>query len=262
MKVSLVISTYNRPEALGLCLQSIRNQVVLPDEVIIGDDGSGDETRKLIEQFQADFPVPIIHIWQDDKGFRLAESRNKAIVASMGGYIIQIDGDIIMHKDFISDHLRFASRGVLLQGSRVKIGREKTKRLIAGKGKFPCFWSCGLQRRENAIHCLWICRLLLERYRNPFPFYYARGCNMSFFYDDFVAVNGYDESFVDWGHEDSDLTLRMIQNGVKKKSLKFSAIAYHLYHKELQNYEETPNKKRMDEHLHQQSVWCEKGIQK
>ena len=77
-QVSIIVSTYNRPSALSLCLQSIARQIVLPNEVIVGDDGSTDETRELVCKFQKDFPVPLIHVWQEDKGFRLAMSRNRS----------------------------------------------------------------------------------------------------------------------------------------------------------------------------------------
>ena len=76
MKTSLIISTYNRPDALALCLESVRRQRLLPDEVIVGDDGSGEETREVIERFRQDFPVPLTHVWQEDEGFRLAMCRN------------------------------------------------------------------------------------------------------------------------------------------------------------------------------------------
>ena len=58
MNSALVISTYNWPEALELVLKSVRTQIVYPDEVIIADDGSTDETKKLINKNQKnDFPV-------------------------------------------------------------------------------------------------------------------------------------------------------------------------------------------------------------
>ena len=79
MKVSLLIATYNWPEALSLVLESVQNQFVLPNEIIIADDGSKDETRQLIENFKRKTTIELHHIWQEDKGFRLAEIRNKAI---------------------------------------------------------------------------------------------------------------------------------------------------------------------------------------
>ena len=104
MRVSLIITTYNRPDALMLVLQSIANQTKLPEEVIIADDGSDDKTKKLITNYQESSSLNIIHSWQEDKGFRLAKSRNKAIAISNFEYIILIDGDVILHPKFIQDH--------------------------------------------------------------------------------------------------------------------------------------------------------------
>ncbi|MDE6305135.1 MAG: glycosyltransferase, partial [Muribaculaceae bacterium] len=101
MKVSLIISTYNRPDALSVTLESVRNQSRLPDEVIIGDDGSGADTARVINRFKDGFPVPIIHVWQEDKGFRLAMIRNRSVAAASGDYIIQTDGDVLLHPHFI-----------------------------------------------------------------------------------------------------------------------------------------------------------------
>src|ERR1700712_962551 len=105
IKCSLVISTYNWPQALELCLKSVATQKHLPDEVIIADDGSGEETRLLIDKYKKDFPVPLLHLWHEDKGFRKTIILNKAINQSSFEYIIQVDGDVILEKHFISDHL-------------------------------------------------------------------------------------------------------------------------------------------------------------
>src|SRR5687767_6249148 len=110
MTTSLSIATYNWPSALELSLQSVLAQSVLPAEILIADDGSGEDTRRLIERYQVNFPVPLIHVWQPDEGFQLARIRNKAISVSKGDYILQIDGDVILHPQFIKDHIRFARR--------------------------------------------------------------------------------------------------------------------------------------------------------
>ena len=108
--VSLIVSTYNWPEALNLCLNSIRNQTLLPDEVIIADDGSTEETRILVEKHKQDFPVPLYHIWQADEVFQLSKIRNKAIAFSSREYIVQIDGDLILSPHFLGDHVAFRKK--------------------------------------------------------------------------------------------------------------------------------------------------------
>ncbi|MEO5947892.1 MAG: glycosyltransferase, partial [Chitinophagaceae bacterium] len=116
---SICVSTYNRPDALLLCIESLLKQSYLPNEIIIGDDGSGSETAELIALFQHKTNIPILHVWQPDEGYRLAACRNKSFAAAKGEYIIQIDGDVILHKHFVADHLRMAKSGTFVSGSRV-----------------------------------------------------------------------------------------------------------------------------------------------
>lgn len=133
ISTSLIISTYNRSDALELCVKSVLRQSLLPDEIIIADDGSKEDTRELIHQLAASSEVPIIHVWHEDLGFRLASIRNKAIAKASKEYIIQIDGDIVLHKDFVKDHVCFAKKGSFVTGSRVLIGEVLTNQMLAEK---------------------------------------------------------------------------------------------------------------------------------
>ena len=125
LKTSLIITTYNWPEALFLVLKSIKHQSIPPDEIIVADDGSNDHTKNIIRKFSKNFKLEIIHSWQKDKGFRAAMSRNKAIAKARGEYIIMIDGDMILHPDFIKDHTSFAKSNSFVQGMRAKLSEEK-----------------------------------------------------------------------------------------------------------------------------------------
>ncbi|MDR1407016.1 MAG: glycosyltransferase family 2 protein [Tannerella sp.] len=228
-KVSLIVSTYNRPDALDLCLQSIARQTHLPDEVVIGDDGSTGDTRNLIDARRPAFPVPLVHVWQEDKGFRLAMSRNRAIAASRCEYIVEIDGDLILHRDFIADHLSLARKGHFLKGGRVFLsGKSSEKCCRSGTLPRIHFFSRGITRRPNTVRCPALSRYLAARYQKHR--FTALGCNMSFWREDCMRVNGYDELFEGWGSEDYDFASRLTNSGVKRLSLKFSAIVYHLWH--------------------------------
>lgn len=229
---ALVIATYNWPDALELCLKSVLHQSVYPDEVIVADDGSGIETREVINRFSKRSTIKLLHIWHEDQGFRLAAIRNKAIAASSMKYIIQIDGDIIMHPKFIQDHLSFANQKTLLQGSRVLLGKHLSSALFKAKKTVISIAAPDIKRRENGIRIPPLSRYLLNRYKNRHPRYFARGANMSFWKMDFITINGYNEEFEGWGHEDSEFTLRFLKNGGKKMVIKFAAIAYHLFHPE------------------------------
>lgn len=232
MNASLIISTYNRPDALSVCLDSVRKLRTLPMEVIVGDDGSTRDTEQIVKEFQKDFPVPLIYIRQEDKGFRLAKIRNKCVAKAKGEYIIQIDGDVFLHPDFISDHLCEAREGTFLKGGRVQLGVALTEEICrAGQSRRITIFTKGIEKkRPNAFHSTLLGDYLAPRYRKNRD--NVLGCNMSFFREDFIAVNGYDESFQGWGGEDLDLSFRFRNYGLGKRYLKFCGLAYHLWHKE------------------------------
>lgn len=260
-KCSLIIATYNWPEALNLCLLSIRKQRVLPNEIIIADDGSTEETRQLIDKIKQDYPVPITHLWQEDKGFRKTIILNKCFAKVQHEYIIQIDGDVFLHPDFIKDHLKAARPNYLLQGSRVMLSDAYSKELIEKVNTNPQLLGHNNKRIENGIRFPLLSNYLLNRYKNKYPVYYARGANMSFWKKDIYAINGYNESYEGWGHEDSDLTLRLMNTGVQKSVIKFAAIVYHLYHPEKKNnQQEERNKEIMEATLKNQITWINAGL--
>lgn len=257
IKATLILSTYNRPDALILCLESIIKQSVLPQEVIIGDDGSKEDTRKVIELYQKKFPVPLIHIWQEDKGFRLAKARNKCLAQAKSEYIIQIDGDLILHRNFVKDHLAFAQKGYYIKGGRVNVTEKLTQKLCKRARYFhPNFFTWGLTRRENSLHMPLIARYLAPR-RKTQP---GLGCNMSFWKEDSLAINGYDEFFVGWGGEDFDFAMRLYHLGRKKLALKFAGIVFHLWHKDFYMENRKKNFDYYDEQTDKKIIRCEQGL--
>lgn len=232
MKTSLIISTYNRPDALSVILDSVKKLNTLPDEVIVGDDGSTEETAEVVKAYQKDFPVPLHYIYQEDRGFRVAKIRNKCIAKAGGEYIIQIDGDIFLHPDFIKDHIENAREGCFLKGGRVQLGEALTKEICADRKSRPIkFFTSGIEKkRANTLRNRGLGKYLAPRYRKNRD--NVLGCNMSFFKKDFVKVNGYDESFEGWGGEDLDFSFRLRNAGVDRRYLKFCGLTYHLWHRE------------------------------
>ncbi len=254
MKITLIISTYNRPDALRLSLMSAKVQTRIPDEVIIADDGSGESTKTLIESFAKDFPCPLLHAWQEDKGFRLAESRNNALRMAHGDYIVFIDGDIIMDRHFIADHERLAERGYFVIGSRASLKQTLTHKLLKEKSIKVTFYSKGVRRKENALRLpfltFWTKNLYHKRR------FYGRGANMAMWMKDLQGVNGFDQELVGYGYEDFDLFNRLFNIGLKRKYAKFQAIEYHLYHK--RDDISAENKEHFNQDL--ERVRCEKGL--
>lgn len=229
MKCSLIISTYNWPEALDLILKSVLKQTTMPSEVIIADDGSKAETRLLIEEYKKKISVPLIHVWQEDNGFRLAAIRNKAISNSNYPYIIQIDGDVILNKNFIKDHLKFAKPNQYLFGSRVNIKEKKLFELFKDKNINLNFFTSKIGKRFRALR-LPIFNVFISKNREVSK--KLRGCNISYWKKDVLKVNGYNEDFKGWGGEDYEFIHRLHLSGVVGKRIKHAAIVYHIYHKE------------------------------
>ncbi len=254
---SLVTPTYNWPEALELLFLSIKNQTYLPNEVIIADDGSKENTKLLIQKFQKDFPVPLFHVWHEDNGYQKPSIMNKAIAMAKYDYIIGIDGDIIMHKEFVKDHLSLAEKNVFLYGSRVNIQKEYLNTLFKKKQIHFNVFSKGIKKRGRTLHIPFLAnRYKVEDKRSN----KLRGCNMSFWRSDFLKINGFNESLVGWGKDDSEMIQRLINIGVKGKRLKFKGIAYHIYHKEQSKSQLGNNKLIEEETINKKITFIEKGV--
>ena len=257
MRLSLIITTYNRPESLELVLRSIECQTITPEEVIIADDGSTPETKALVSRFQQDSELNIIYSWQEDKGFRAAKSRNKAIAKSNADYIVLIDGDMILHPRFIEDHISNAKSGYFVQGSRVLLTQNKTKRVLdQQKINFSSF-SIGLQNRKNALYSSFLSTFLS---RNKNFLGGIKSCNMAFFKQDCIDVNGFNNDFKGWGREDSEFIVRLLNSGIRRKSLHFNAIQYHLWHNENKNTLLNRNDAILQHALFNHLRWCDNGI--
>ncbi|VEJ07523.1 two-domain glycosyltransferase [Campylobacter lari] len=232
---ALIITTYNQKERLALVLDSVKNLEPLPDEVLIADDGSREDTAKLIQAYQKDFPCKLEHIWQKDEGFRAAASRNKAINASNSEYIILIDGDMILEKNFINDHLKFASLKTILQGSRTILNEKESKELLRKNDFSLAFDKKGFKNKRNIFlaKCVYkFSKLTKKFFKKSQLVKGSKTCNMSFYKSDFEAIEGFNEKFIGWGREDSEFVARFLFNDGVFKRLKFSALAYHIYHEE------------------------------
>jgi glycosyltransferase involved in cell wall biosynthesis len=259
LKTSLVITTYNRKDALELVLLSVLNQSMLPNEVIVADDGSRDDTRQLVERYAAIFPVPLIHCWHEDEGFRLSAIRNRAIAMARHEYIIMIDGDIILHPDFIQSHRKHARRGVFIQGSRVLLMKEQTERAIRKKITSFTFFSSGIQSRLNALYIPWLSNLI--SYKNE-DLHAIRGANLSFWRDDINLINGFNEDFQGWGREDNEFMVRMNNNDIQCVKMKLEGFGFHLYHPESSRAMLPHNQLILDTAIATHSTRCKNGIDK
>lgn len=257
MTVALVIATYNWPEALRLVLESVSEQTVLPDEIIIADDGSSKSTKNLVDSFRNRFAVPLKHFWHKDDGFRKTIILNQAIAGTTCDYIIQVDGDIVLHKHFIADHISAAEKGFYIRGSRVMVMENRSQHeLIMGRFGGASAFSRGIKNRINAMRIPLFANLLIKKSHRSNN---VSGCNCAFWREDFVKVNGYNNEIKGWGHEDIELAARFINAGILQKKIKMIAVCYHLHHTFVDRQRESFNYTIYKTTLNQGIRYCSKG---
>jgi len=257
MKLTLIITTYNWPESLLLVMESINCQTILPDEVIIADDGSAEKTKVLINRFNINSNIKAIYSWQEDIGFRAARSRNKAISRASGDYIVLIDGDTILHTKFIEDHIANSESGYFVQGSRSLLTEKQTRKALANKIINFSFFSLELMNRKNSIHSK-LLSLIFSNKKNHVSG--IKSCNMAFYKKDCININGFNNEFEGWGREDSEFVVRLINSGIKRKNVRFNVIQFHLWHNENSRLSLKRNDAILDNAIKNGIQWCENGI--
>lgn len=227
-RLSLIVTTYNWPRALECCVHSVWRQTRLPDEIVIADDGSGAATGELVRHLAELSPVPLRHVWQEDRGSRAATIRNRAIAASTGDYIVFIDHDIVLHPRMLQDHAELARPGCFSQGKRAYLGRRLTARILAQGGLPPRIWPWQMEDRHHyTFRSPLLARHFPDVRQTPRG---AMTANFAAWRGDIERVNGFNEDFVGWGSEDTDLVARMLNLGLHRQTLRFLATAYHLHH--------------------------------
>jgi glycosyltransferase involved in cell wall biosynthesis len=235
--ISILLATYNWPQALKLCLESLATQTDHNFEIIIADDGSTDSTKQVIDAFKASHPTPITHLWQDDQGFRKTKILNQAIATAKGDYLVFLDGDCIVQPDFVMRHRMLSQKGYLVTGSRVLLNEKLTQSLLAWPAwSFPLFHSKLLgERLSGGINKYWPLKIKLGdggwREYQKFVWRRIKGCNMACWKADAEAINGFDETMTGWGHEDADFVFRLQRHHIKRKSGSWSTEVLHLFHK-------------------------------
>ena len=249
--ISVILTTYQREDALDAVLRALARQSDRGFEVVVADDGSGAPTRAVVERRAALTEISIRHVWQEDRGFRLAEIRNRAIRASSGTYCIILDGDCIPRPNFIAVHRRLAEPGWFVTGNRVLMSRELTERILAQAGEAECFalrqWIA--LRRQGRINRLAPLLSLplgpLRRLRSR-AWRGARACNLAVWRRDLDRVDGFDATYNGWGLEDSDLLIRLLRTGVRRKDGNFATGVLHLWHPENDRSLLPDNQRRLD----------------
>ncbi|WP_296944526.1 glycosyltransferase family 2 protein [uncultured Massilia sp.] len=246
--ISVVITTYNRPDALEAVVRACFMQNDKNFEIIIADDGSTANTRACVERLAAASPVPLRHVWQPDQGFRAAMARNRGTLAAHGDYIVFLDGDCIPQRDFIARHRALSQPGCLVSGSRILLDEALTRRVLdegidVAAAPLSARLGWRLRGHMNKIIQLAVRWPDLGRTKKSFSWRRIKSCNLGVWRSDLERVNGFDESFTGWGHEDSDLVVRLFHAGVMRKDGAFATEVFHLWHREARRDQESSNRK-------------------
>ncbi len=265
MLCSLVVTTYNRPDALLAVLHGLSNQTDRGFEILIADDGSTEDTAELIARFAGSVDIPVRHLWQEDCGFRAGAARNRAISVARGEYLIFIDGDCVVRPGFVAAHRRLAERGWFVAGNRALLSQSFTTRVLA-RGTLFHAWSFA---HWGGVRCVGGVNRLLPllslgdgAWRKAYPARWqgARTCNLAVWCDDLFVINGFDERYTGWGHEDADLAVRLIRSGIQRKDGRFATTVMHLWHTENDRSHLPDNQRRLTEILSSTATRAIQGL--
>lgn len=269
MRVSVIISTYNNPEWLEKVLWGYECQSYENFELIIADDGSGEATRQLIQRFKDQSWLTINHVWHPDNGFQKSAILNKAILASETDYLIFSDGDCIPRYDFVETHVKNSKKGWFLSGGYFKLPMETsigiTQSDIVSGDTFRVKWlyTHGLSWTYKTMKLT--SRRFLVRFLNFITPTKAtwNGHNSSGWKEDILAANGFNED-MQYGGQDRELGERLVNNRIKGKQIRYSAVCIHLDHKRGYNTRESIMKNRSirKETRTNGRIWTKSGIMK
>ncbi len=267
MKTAVIVTTYNRPDALALALDGYLAQRDRDFELVIADDGSTKETTEIINYYKKKRVINIIHIWQEDKGFRAAKIRNKAIAHTSADYIIFSDGDCIPLPDFVSQHKYLAEEDWFVSGSRILLSPQFTVEILDKRTPVHLWklhdWfiarvGCDVNRflpflslpMNNLFRKSWITK----------SWHGVMTCNMAVWRKDLININGFDEQYTGWGLEDSDLTIRLLHANIKRKSARFLTPVLHLWHGENDRGNLTKNREKLNNLINSKRAFAILGI--
>ena len=265
MRTAFIVSTYNRPDALLEVLRGLAGQCTDRHEVIIADDGSSPVAVQKILAELPRFRCSVRHVWHPDVGFTLSRVRNLGVLACHADYLVFMDGDCVPSSHFVASHEALAAPEFFVNGSRVLLSESLTRKIITGQADFAdVTWLTWLRWRiagdvNKLIHLIQLPDLALRR-ESHFRWKRIRGCNIGVWRKDYLLINGFDESFTGWGHEDADFFLRLHNAGVQRKNGFCSTEVYHLWHPESSRSEATSNRERVTLRIKTGVIRAEKGV--
>ena len=251
--VSVVITTYNRSDALLAVLSGLTRQTDRNFEVIVADDGSRQEHVDALLRSPLAKTLSVTHVWHPDVGFTASRIRNRGVAQASSPYILFLDGDCVPEVDFIAQHKALARTGAFVNGSRVMLSKSLTQQALEGAvsvvGRGWPFWLAQrwLGNAGKLTHLMRLSPQFNRRVQPAFSWKGIRSCNMGVWRADFERIDGFDESFIGWGHEDADFVLRLHHSGLVRKNGFCSTEVYHLWHPEASRQQESANARLVSE---------------
>ena len=223
MKTALIVTTYNQPQNLGLFFQSMQRQTRFPAELVVVDDGSDYRTRAVVDCWATQISSTVKYVWQPDASFRAARPRNLGVLTSTSDHLIFVDGDCLLPPSFIQNHRKLAHAGKLVAGGRSLLSKRISEKIKQGHNRAKLInLFAGMK-----FFCLPLGPLRDLKYEN---WTCARTCNLGVMRVDFENIGGFDEAFVGWGREDSDLVVRLLRSGCSIRSGRLAVCVAHMWH--------------------------------
>ena len=265
MKISFIVLTYNRTDALLATLRSLATQCTPDHEILIADDGSNQTQVDMLYKNCPAFRCPVRHVWHADTGFTAAAARNLGAYHAQGKYLVFLDGDCVPGRSFVAAHHALAEQRLFVNGSRVLLSERLTARVVGRSLNLlvqpASFWCrARLQGDSNKLLHMLYWPWSLFRVKQGFTWRGIRSCNLGIWKSDLIAVNGFDETFEGWGHEDADLVLRLSHLGVKRKNGFLATEVFHLWHPDNQRDHASINQEKVRDRMKTGLVRAEKGL--
>jgi glycosyltransferase involved in cell wall biosynthesis len=263
--ISVIVTTFNREDALDAVLRSLAGQADPDFEVIVADDGSGPGTAALLGRWKMKFGRRLDHVWHADRGFRAAEIRNRALLAARGAYCVFLDGDCIVRPDFVATHRRLSEPGWFVTGNRVLLSQDLTTAVLR-ENQTPEIWTAARWLGErgrggvNRLSALLHLPLGLLRRIRQHAWQGARSCNLAIWRSDLDLVDGFDADYSGWGKEDSDIIVRLLRAGVRRKDGTFATGVIHLWHAEADRSQLAENESKLGGVIAGDRVRAQRGL--
>jgi glycosyltransferase involved in cell wall biosynthesis len=263
--ITIIVAIYNRDDALDAVLRSLARQTDQDFEVVLADDGSTDGTGAVIDPWKSKVGHRLDRVWQEHCDFRAAEIRNHAILASRGIYCIFLDGDCIVRPDFVATHRRLAEPGWFVTGNRMLLSPALTRSVLDNK-LMPENWTLtrwlAERWRGDVNRVSTMVRLPLGPLRRlrQRAWRGARGCNLAVWRSDLDRVDGFEAEIYGWGPEDSDLMVRLIRAGVRRKDGMFATGVLHLWHAPADRSRLAENQRKLSDIIASDNIRAQRGL--